>query len=151
MSNDEEDDKLYEVGYGKPPKHSQWPKGVSGNPSGKKKKEDTLLDQLKKLSGKEIVVHQNGVPVTMTQGEAMLAALFAKAMKADLGSIKFICQTLGISEADLAAAKSPAFTEGMLNVLETHADWMAIVETAHAELAEDSDEINEGGDDDATF
>ena len=133
------------------PNTRKWPKGVSGNPSGKKKKEDTLLDRLKKLAAKEIVVQQNGVPVTMTQGEAMLAALFAKAMKADLGSIRFICQSLGISEAELSSAKLPALTEDMLNVLETHADWVDVVESAHAELAEDSDEIDEGGDDDATF
>ncbi|WP_165354860.1 DUF5681 domain-containing protein [Tropicimonas sp. IMCC6043] len=27
----------YDVGYGKTPKHTQWQKGQSGNPSGKKK------------------------------------------------------------------------------------------------------------------
>ena len=70
----------YEVGYSKPPKHTQWQKGQSGNPSGKKKKEQSLFDELKKLSAKEIVVQQNGVSVTMTQGKAMLAATFHKAM-----------------------------------------------------------------------
>lgn len=150
MSDDEDDDKPYEVGYCKPPKHTQWPKGVSGNPAGKKK-EESLLDQLRKLSAKEIVVHQNGAPMTMTQGEAMLAAVFNKAMMGDLGSIKFIAQMLGMSEADLAAAKVPTLTEGMLNVLETHADWVGVAETARAELADNGDEINNKGDDDAAF
>ena len=148
MSNDEDDDAPYEVGYGKPPKHSQWKKGMSGNPAGKKKKDESLLDQLRALAVKEIVVHQNGVPTTMTQAQAMFAALFAKATKAHLGSIKFICQTLGISEAELSSAKLPALTEDMLNVLETHADWVDVVESARAELQEDSDDIDEEGDDD---
>jgi len=35
---DETDKKRDKVGYKKPPVHSRWPKGKSGNPSGKRKK-----------------------------------------------------------------------------------------------------------------
>ena len=141
----------YEVGYSKPPKHTQWQKGQSGNPSGKKKKEQSLFDELKKLSAKEIVVQQNGVSVTMTQGIAMLAAIFHKAMKGDLGSTKFIFQKLGIAEAGFSETKVPALTENLLSVLETHADWMNVVESGRTELAETSGNQEEEGDEDAAF
>lgn len=45
------------VGYKNPPKDTQWKPGQSGNPSGKKKKEVSIADKLKKLAAKEIVVN----------------------------------------------------------------------------------------------
>ncbi|WP_170482386.1 DUF5681 domain-containing protein [Ruegeria arenilitoris] len=151
MSTENDPDEPYDVGYKKPPKHTQWSKGQSGNPTGKKKKEQSLLDQLKELSAKEIVVHQNGVAVTMTQGEAMLVAVFNKAMNGDLGSIKFISQILGISDADLSVPKAPELSENLLGVLKTHADWVGVVETAHSELAENSDHPENEENDDAAY
>ena len=151
MPDEENSEDTYDVGYGKPPKHTQWQKGQSGNPSGKNKKEQSLHDELKKLSAKEIVVQQNGVSVTMTQGEAMLAAVFHKAMKGDLGSIRFISQALGIAEAGLSEAKAPAMTEDILSVLETHADWVGVVESARTELAETAGNQEEEGDEGAAF
>lgn len=32
----------YDVGYGKPPTHTRWSKGMSGNPSGKRKRPPTF-------------------------------------------------------------------------------------------------------------
>lgn len=151
MSNENDPDEPYDVGYKKPPKHTQWQKGQSGNPTGKKKKEQSLLAQLKELSAKEIEVHQNGVAVKMTQGEAMLVAVFNKAMNGDLASIKFISQILGISDADLLAPKAPELSESLLGVLKTHADWVGVVETAHSELAENSDHPENEENDDAAY
>ncbi|AXI55097.1 hypothetical protein C1J05_11890 [Sulfitobacter sp. JL08] len=151
MSEEQNSEDTYDVGYGKPPKHTQWQKGQSGNPFGKKIKEQSLFDELKKLCDKEIVVQQNGVSMPMTQGKAMLTAAFNKAMNGDLGSIKFIYQNLDIAEAGLSEAKVPALTEDLLHVLETHADWVDVVESARAELAETSGNQEEEGDEDAAF
>jgi len=151
MPDEENSEDTYDVGYGKPPKHTQWQKGQSGNPSGKKKKEQSLFDELKKLSAKEIVVQQNGVSVMMTQGKAMLTAALNKAMNGDLGSIKFIYQNLEIAEAGLSETKVPALTEDLLSVLETHADWVGVVESARTELAETAGNQEEEGDEDAAF
>jgi len=151
MSDEEDSEEGYDIGYGKPPKHTRWQKGQSGNPTGKKKKEQSPLDLLKKLYAKEIVVQQNGVNVTMTQGEVMLAATFHKGMNADLGTVKFITQTLGTGEAGLSGAKAPALTKDMLNVLETHADWVGIVEAARSDLDEANGNQEDGDDDDDTY
>ena len=151
MPDEENSEDTYDVGYGKPPKHTQWQKGQSGNPSGKNKKEQSLFDELKKLSAKEIVVQQNGVSVMMTQGKAMLTAALNKAMNGDLGSIKFIYQNLEIAEAGLSETKVPALTEDLLSVLETHADWVGVVESARTELAETAGNQEGEGDEDAAF
>ncbi|MEL7398340.1 MAG: DUF5681 domain-containing protein [Pseudomonadota bacterium] len=71
----------YPIGYAKPPKHTQYKKGQSGNPSGKSKKAASTEAKLKKLLKGEIAVNKSGTHVTMTQEDVMLQALVNKAMK----------------------------------------------------------------------
>ena len=47
----------YEVGYGKPPKHTQFPKGQSGNPKGRPKKRKTAKEVLEEAWQGEITVN----------------------------------------------------------------------------------------------
>ena len=84
------------VGYKKPPKHTQWKKGQSGNPSGKKKKAESLHDIMRRLVGQEVIAQKNDVQMSMTKGEAMLTAIFGKAMKGDLACAKFLHGELGV-------------------------------------------------------
>lgn len=147
MSDKKKSQEPYDVGYGKPPKHSQWQEGQSGNPSGKKKKDVSLHAKLKKLAAKEIVVQQNGVPVTMTQAEVMFAAIFNKAMNGDLGCTKFISQALGVDPHGLPAVSTPELSQNLLDALETHADWVSLIETAKSDLAEAAEADNDGGND----
>lgn len=149
MSKNDGDDE-YEVGYGKPPKKTQWQPGQSGNPSGKKKKSDSLMDILQRLAGHEIVVQKNGVPLAMSQAEAMLTAVFAKAMKGDLACARFIHGELGIAGTpgvrDVAhSLRAGEVTPSVLSVLKSRADWAAIVEEAEARL-EKADNMDEDED-----
>src|SRR6056297_1938939 len=80
----------YDVGYGKPPEHTKWKKGQSGNPSGKKKKEADLLDTIKKIASEELIVHKHGVPHSMTCLEAAVYALFAMAQSGHPQAFKLI-------------------------------------------------------------
>lgn len=80
MSEDE-NEKPYEVGYGKPPKHTQWSKGVSGNPGGGKKLVRTLSDAVDDALNERVVVTQNGERYTTT----MLVAIVKKAVRTAVG------------------------------------------------------------------
>ena len=80
MSEDE-NEKPYEVGYGKPPKHTQWSKGVSGNPGGGKKLVRTLSDAVDDALNERVVVTQNGERYATT----MLVAIVKKAVRTAVG------------------------------------------------------------------
>ncbi len=123
-----------EVGYGNPPKHTQWKKGQSGNPSGKKKKEESLHQIMKRLVGQEVVVQKNGVQMSMTQGEAMLTSIFTKAMKGDIACVKFLHNELGIDLDPQNGTVPPMpVTAADIACLKSHADWVEIIESAAAD------------------
>ena len=134
-------DNYEEVGYGNPPKHTQWKKGQSGNPSGKKKKEESLFQIMKRLAGQEVVVHKSGVQMSMTQGEAMLTSVFAKAMKGDLACAKFLHSELGMEmNTQKGTALATSVTEADIACLKSHADWVGIIESAQADNGDNEEE-----------
>ena len=131
----------YEVGKGKPPKHTQGKKGQSGNPSGKKKKEETLEEKVNSFLKQEIVLNQNGSPVAMQQVDAMLLAQIHKAInKGDTTAFKAIFEITDTNCADGAAPHSLKVSTADIAVLEKHADWVGIVEEAKSRKAADADD-----------
>lgn len=82
MSDDENYD--YEVGYGKPPKSTQFKKGQSGNPRGRPKKlMPTVAGQVARLMGEKYSARVNGEAVLMTGEEMIARRLMEKALKGD--------------------------------------------------------------------
>jgi len=76
-----EENKDYEVGFGKPPKHTQFQPGQSGNPNGRPKRTknaETLLDQ---ILSKTIRITENGTPRTLTMAQAFIQSLVTDAVK----------------------------------------------------------------------
>src|SRR5215472_12677701 len=64
----------YEVGYGKPPRHTQFQKGRSGNPGGRSRKAPAT--RLRELALREayrtVIVHEDGHAVPMPAIQAVL-------------------------------------------------------------------------------
>ena len=134
----------YEVGYKKPPKHAQWKKDQSGNPSGKKKKAETLHEIMKRLVGEEVVVQKDGVQMSMTQGEAMITAIFRKAMNGDIACAKFVHGELGVNLASgFGSVPSMQVTQADIAYLKSHADWISIIEAAHNELRDHEEVLDD--------
>lgn len=73
----------YEVGFKKPPKHTQFKPGQSGNPAGRPKGTKNLATDLAEELSQQIVVLEGGQQIQVSKQRAMVKSLLAKAMKGD--------------------------------------------------------------------
>jgi hypothetical protein len=78
-----ENDKTYEVGYGKPPKKNQFKKGKSGNPKGRKKGVRNFATLIRLKLEQTIVVQKGGTKKRMTAQEVVVEQLIGRAMKGE--------------------------------------------------------------------
>jgi hypothetical protein len=70
-----------DVGYGKPPKHSQFKKGESGNPRGRPKGSKNLTTLIKRELDSRITVEQNGKKRKIRRKEALVKSFVNDALK----------------------------------------------------------------------
>jgi Family of unknown function (DUF5681) len=102
----------YLVGYGKPPLHTRFQKGRSGNPNGRprgRKNMSTLLSDA--LNGSVIVV-ENGRRKRITKREAIVTQLVNKSAAADLKATQIVLAMLRDVESEADGSADPAaFTE----------------------------------------
>jgi hypothetical protein len=80
----------HEVGYCKPPTHTQFGKGQKPNPNGRPKNRPTVHDQVTAVLQRKIDVPDNGVIRKMTLQETMFLAVGQKAVRGDLKAIAFL-------------------------------------------------------------
>jgi hypothetical protein len=70
VDGSENNPEVYKVGPGKPPKHTQWQKDQSGNPSGKRKREESYRDLLNEELDRLISISENGKAITLSMRKA---------------------------------------------------------------------------------
>ena len=112
MSNDSTQDD-YEVGYRKPPKNTQFQKGVSGNPKGRPKKAADFLSIFMKESESLIPINENGRRDLISKQEAVIKQLTNKAMTGNIPAtrIYFDLYQKALEKAELSAAQQAIDSE----------------------------------------
>ena len=77
----------YEVGYRKPPKHTQFRAGRSGNRTGRRKGVRNLATDVKRILKVPVKVKENGRSRKISTQEGALMVLREKALKGDARSL----------------------------------------------------------------
>ncbi|RYH07049.1 DUF5681 domain-containing protein [Tropicimonas sp. IMCC6043] len=75
--------KDYEVGYGRPPKHTQFKKGQSGNPKGRPKGSKNVDTMLRETLLRPVVITENGKRRKITALEAFFRQTLKSALEGD--------------------------------------------------------------------
>ena len=90
MTNEQEinNSDQYEVGYGKPPKETQFKKGQSGNPSGRKKKPipKSLHEAIVLELADVVTIRENGKTVKIPKYELLAKTIINDAIKSEKGN-----------------------------------------------------------------
>ena len=76
-------DATHEVGYGKPPKATRFPKGRSGNPRGRRPGDENLLSVFKRMVTKRIRVKEGDKARTITMADAIILQNYKAALQKD--------------------------------------------------------------------
>src|ERR1700730_6534931 len=74
----------YKVGYGKPPRTTQFKRGKSGNPNGRRRGSLNLATDLSAELGEQITVREDGHPHRVSKQRALIKSLMAKALQGDV-------------------------------------------------------------------
>ena len=80
----------YEVGYGKPPRHTRFAKGQSGNPRGRPSGSKNLATVLSEALNELVIVAENGGRRKITMREAIIKQLVKRSATADLRATKIL-------------------------------------------------------------
>ena len=126
----------YPVGYGKPPKHTRFKKGHTGNPQGRPRRAKNLATLLGAALDGKVTVTEHGRRRTITKREAMIAQLVNRSAQADLKAMLIVLGMMQEIERRTDASSEPASL--------TEADRQVLQFIRDRRLAHQTRETNEG-------
>jgi Family of unknown function (DUF5681) len=83
---DSDDHTAEAVGYGRPPLHTRFKPGQSGNPKGRRKHRKNVMTLLQEVMDEKIKMKEGDKTKSVSKGEAMIRAAALKALKGDAKS-----------------------------------------------------------------
>ena len=122
-----------EVGFGKPPVHSRFRKGCSGNSKGRPKGTKNLRTDLTEVLQERITVTEGDRKVRMSKQRAVFKTLVAKTLKGDSRSATTLLNTMFRA---LGFADTPADVEQLLDANEQ--ELLAVIDARRKREAESS-------------
>jgi uncharacterized protein DUF5681 len=84
----------YEVGYGRPPKHTRFKPGQSGNPKGRPKGSKDFRSLLHRALFKKMRVTEDGEMRSMSRVEAVVTRLVARALNGDVRAAESVLRLM---------------------------------------------------------
>lgn len=111
-------DDSYDVGYKKPPKHSRFRKGVSGNRKGRPKGKRNIATVLTESLEETIVIKERGLRRTVTTLEAALKQVANKAVSGDLLAARQLIALIRSAEEHAVEPPRKKLTEDDLKIMQ---------------------------------
>ena len=109
----------YVVGYGKPPVHTRFHKGRSGNPKGRPRGKKNMSTLLSAALDASIIVVENGRRKKITKREAIVTQLVNRSASADLKATQIVLAMLRDVESQADSSAGPAaFTEADQEIIQ---------------------------------
>jgi hypothetical protein len=99
----------YDVGYGRPPAHSRFPAGQSGNPAGRRKGQPTLNEMVMKEAARLVKIKRGDTVETITKYEGVIRRMFQSAMEGDIAAARLVF--FGLAQNAPGASDTPAEDE----------------------------------------
>jgi len=92
MPSDKELD--YEVGYGRPPRHTRFEPGRSGNPRGRPNRSKNLATLLSEALREPVIVTENGRRRKVSKRQAVIKQLVNRSARGDLKAMQMLLGTM---------------------------------------------------------
>jgi hypothetical protein len=146
----------YEVGYGRPPKASQFKPGQSGNPKGRRRRPKSVREQTQSILARKITITEGGHSKKLTLQDVILRAQAQKAVKGDLKAAAFLLHLINAPEfADTDVIDEDALSpdeQAMINDMIRQFSGAASEDVAaqaaeNADLPDDADGATSGEED----
>ncbi len=87
MTDDNDND---DVGYGRPPRHSRFEPGQSGNPKGRPKGSRNLKTEFESVLNERVSLREGDKAKRVTKSRGILEVLVAKALKGDTKAMALV-------------------------------------------------------------
>ena len=110
----------YEVGYGKPPRHTRFAKGQSGNPRGRPCGAKNFTTLLEEALNESVTVTENGGRRSVSKRQAIITQLVNRSATADFRAIKLLFDIVREVErqTEPASPETAEFSEADQKVIE---------------------------------
>jgi hypothetical protein len=110
----------YEVGYGRPPRHTRFAKGQSGNPRGRPCGAKNFTTLLEEALNEPVTVTENGGRRSVSKRQAIITQLVNRSATADFRALKLLFDIVRDIErqTEPASPETAEFSEADEKVIE---------------------------------
>jgi hypothetical protein len=116
------------VGYGRPPRHTRFKPGQSGNPKGKAKGVHNVATDVRRALNAAVRVSADGKPRKMSARQGVIMRVMERALK---GDARFAGHAINLMERYDGEAHAP-------QNIQTHADDQAILDAMERDILENN-------------